>query len=201
MRNKISIVILCVIILVPLSIICLGSQNDEKTDVNNDITQSNTVQFEEKRIDENIEYNKVTNDESIPQIVSDDIFVQNYDFNADETQMLMKIAMAEAGGEGKECMALVMLAVLNRVRSDKFPNSIYEVIHQVTNGTYQFTPVYNGSFNKAIPSEECKEAFNLVTSGWDNSQGALYFESCSGESWHSRNLKLLYTSGKMKFYK
>ena len=58
MRNKISIVILCVIILVPLSIICLGSQNDEKTDVNNDITQSNTVQFEEKRIDKNIRYTK-----------------------------------------------------------------------------------------------------------------------------------------------
>lgn len=201
MRNKINIVILCVITLVPLSIICLGSRNDETTNVNNNITQSDIVQVEEKRINENIEYNKAANDESTTQIVSDNIFVQNYDFNADETQMLMKIAMAEAGGEGKECMALVMLTVLNRVRSDKFPNSIYEVIHQVSNGTYQFTPVHNGNFNKAIPSEECKEAFNLVTSGWDNSQGALYFESCPGESWHSRNLKLLYTSGKMKFYK
>ena len=157
--------------------------------------------MKKKRINENIEDNKAANDESATQIVSDDIFVQNYDFNADETQMPMKIAMAEADGEGKECMALVMLAVLNRVQSDKFPNSIYEVIHQVSNGTYQFTPVYNGSFNKAVPSEECKEAFNLVTSGWDNSQGVLYFESCPGESWHSRNLKLLYTSGKMKFYK
>ena len=112
MRNKINIVILCVIILVPLSIICLGSQNDETTDVNNNITQNDIVQFEEKRINENIEYNKAANDESATQIVSDDIFVQNYDFNADETQMLMKIAVAEADGEGKECMALVMLAVL-----------------------------------------------------------------------------------------
>ena len=43
MRNKINIVILCVIILVPLSIICLGSQNDETTNVNNNITQNDIV--------------------------------------------------------------------------------------------------------------------------------------------------------------
>lgn len=45
----------------------------------------------------------------------------------------------------------------------------------MSNGKYQFTPVYNGSFNKAILSEECKEVFNLVTSGWDNSQGGIVF--------------------------
>lgn len=115
--------------------------------------------------------------------------------------MLMKIAMAEARGEGKECMALVMLTVLNRVKSDKFPDNIYNVIHEVHKGKYQFTPIANGSYDKAIPNEECKEALNLILNGWDESNGSLYFESCSGSSWHSRNLQFLCRIGRMKFYK
>lgn len=110
---------------------------------------------------------------------------------------LQKIAFAEARTEGVECMALVMLTILNRVESDEFPNTIYEVITQKS----QFTPVSNGSFASATPDDKTQEALDLVLSGWDNSQGSLYFESCSGSSWHSRNLTYLFQSGDIRFYK
>ena len=62
--------------------------------------------------------------------------VQSRDWGAEESEMLLRIAMAEAEGESVEGKALVMLVVLNRVWSDKFPDTIEEVIFQPR----QFSP-------------------------------------------------------------
>ena len=213
MKKKVIAIITFISILAIISSICFGLQNDKKTKGINKIettTRKDFVYVSDKHKVLNIpqihkEINEVkpkNTSKSIDiQEVSEDNLEQKLSFNSEESQMLMKIAMAEAGGEGKECMALVMLTVLNRTKSNKFPNNIYNVIHEVNNGTYQFTPVANGAYAAAIPSEECREALNLIMSGWDKSQNALYFESCQGSSWHSRNLQFLYRSGKMKFYK
>lgn len=123
-------------------------------------------------------------------------------FNEDEMYLLAKIAMAEAEGESLKGKALVMLTILNRVASNQFPDTIEEVILQKNGDCYQFTPVKNGRFQKVEPNMECYEALELVISGWDESDGALFFEACTNEStWHSRNLDLLFVEGNHKFYR
>lgn len=119
------------------------------------------------------------------------------EFNEEETDLLVRIGMCEAGGEDVECIAYVMRTVLNRVDDDYFPDTIYDVLYQKG----QFAPVSSGWIDTVEPSEKCYEALEMVKSGWDKSNGALYFESCEGDSWHSRNLEYLYSCGKMKFYK
>lgn len=52
------------------------------------------------------------------------------ELTVEEAQLLMRLATAEAGNQGVEGMRLVMSVVLNRVSSDKFPNSIKDVIYQ-----------------------------------------------------------------------
>lgn len=124
--------------------------------------------------------------------------IMSRDWDAEESLMLMKIAMAEAEGESVEGKALVMLVVLNRVWSDEFPGTIEEVIFQPK----QFSPVTEGGrYYTTEPDEECYEALELVMSGWDESDGALYFESCENSSWHSENLDFLYQVGNHKFYR
>ena len=124
--------------------------------------------------------------------------IQSRDWDAEESQMLMRLAMAEAEGESVEGKALVMLVVLNRVWSDDFPGTIEEVIFQPK----QFSPVTEGGrYYTAEPNEECWEALELVMNGWDESGGALYFESCEGGSWHSENLEYLFQEGNHKFYR
>ncbi len=124
--------------------------------------------------------------------------VMSLDWDADDSQMLLKIAMAEAEGESVEGKALVILVVLNRVWSDDFPGTIEEVIFQPK----QFSPVKEGGrYYTTEPNEECYEALELVMSGWDESYGALYFESCERSSWHSENLEFLYQVGNHKFYR
>lgn len=120
------------------------------------------------------------------------------DWGAEDAELLMKIAMAEAEGESVEGKALVMLVVLNRVWSDEFPDTIEEVIFQPR----QFSVTEpGGRYYTTEPDEGCREALALISTGWDGSQGALYFESCESDSWHSRNLEYLFQEGNHRFYR
>lgn len=123
----------------------------------------------------------------------------------DDKYLLAKIAMAEAEGESIETKIFVILTVLNRVESEYkyFPDTIEEVIFQNNGNVYQFSPVIpGGRWYRVEPNEECWEAVEIVNAmKEDISMGALYFESCEGESWHSRNLEFLFKSDNMRFYK
>ena len=114
-----------------------------------------------------------------------------------ERYMLAKIAMAEAEGEDTKGKALVIRTVLNRVNSEAFPDTIEKVIYQKK----QFTPIQNGRYGRVEPDEDCYKALELVEDGWDESEGALYFErSTDKNTWHAKNLKKLFTYGKHTFY-
>ena len=52
------------------------------------------------------------------------------DWDADESYLLAKIAMAEAEGEGVEGKAMVIMVVLNRVWAEGFPGTIEDVIFE-----------------------------------------------------------------------
>lgn len=124
------------------------------------------------------------------------------DWDSGEAYLLAKIAMAEAEGESTEGKALVMLVVLNRMLDDDFPDTIGEVIFQHNGDDYQFSPVGSGRIYENEPNDDCWAALDLIYSGWDESQGALYFESSKCDNtWHSRNLEFLFEEGGHKFYK
>ena len=120
------------------------------------------------------------------------------DFTDEESQMLMKLAMAEAEDQGVIGKAIVMNVVKNRVDSDLFPNSIEEVIYQPK----QFSPIEDGRYDAAVPDAECYEALEWVINYWDGSAGALYFEAYYNEnSWHRDNLTMLFRYDDLIFYK
>lgn len=126
--------------------------------------------------------------------------IQSMDWSSEEAYMLAKMAMAEAEGEDTEGKALVILVILNRVWAEQFPDTIPEVIVQRN----AFTSYSNGRYDRVEPDADCWAALELVTSHWDESQGALYFERTPepGQStWHSRNLEKLFTHGNHTFYR
>lgn len=124
--------------------------------------------------------------------------IKSRDWSGEDSEILLKIAMAEAEGEDTEGKALVMLVVLNRVWSDDFPDSIEDVVFQ----TGQFSPVAEGGrYYTTVPDEDCYKALGMVMGGWDESYGALYFESCENSSWHSENLEFVFQHGGHRFYK
>ncbi len=150
-----------------------------------------------------IEENTVTERQSVEATSEYQSNIPSMDWDAEEAYLLEKIAMAEAEGEGVKGKALVMLVVLNRVWSDEFPDTIKEVIYQRTsNGGWQFSPMQEGGrWYTTEPDQECREALELIRiEKWDESQGALYFESTGESDWHRKNLEFLFQYGNHYFY-
>lgn len=117
-----------------------------------------------------------------------------------DERMAARMAMAEAEGEDTKGKALVILVIYNRTKSEKFPDTVSGVISQEN----AFTSYHNGRYEAVEPDADCWAALDLIQeAGWDESQGALYFERApeDGKStWHSRNLERLFVHGNHTFY-
>ena len=81
--------------------------------------------------------------------------------------------------------------VLNRVRSEEFPDTVREVVYQPS----QFSPVSNGTINSCQVTEETVESVGRALAGEDYSQGALYFMNRGA----SRNSAVRWFDGRLKF--
>lgn len=119
---------------------------------------------------------------------------------------LLCLVQAEAGGEDLEGKILVGNVVMNRVRSDKFPDTVSEVIFQRNEKTVQFSPTRREDFKEIKISEETEEAVKLVLTGVDNSEGALFFAArkyakAESMSWFDTKLQYLFKHGGHEFYK
>lgn len=121
-------------------------------------------------------------------------------WSASEEYIAARMAMAEAEGEDTEGKALVILVIYNRTKSGKFPDTVKDVISQQN----AFTSYHNGRYEAAEPDIDCWAALDLIQiQGWDESQGALYFERTPEDeesTWHSRNLERLFIHGNHTFY-
>lgn len=124
----------------------------------------------------------------------------------DELDVLQRIVEAEAGNEDEDGKLLVANVVLNRVDSDRFPETVTEVVFQQSKGVSQFSPVASGRIYSVEVSEETVAAVERALSGEDISQGALFFAarkyaSSSKMKWFDEKLTFLFRHGGHEFYK
>ena len=130
---------------------------------------------------------------------------QGYTLSEEEYHVLCRIVEAEAGGEDMNGRMLVANVILNRVEDEAFPNTITDVVFQKNNGTYQFSPVYDGRYHEVNISEETEEAVKRALLGEDNSKGALYFAARAAAQpekmrWFDTNLTRLFAYGGHEFF-
>lgn len=128
-----------------------------------------------------------------------------YRLEQEELEVLLRIVEAEAGCEDEEGKLLVANVVLNRLNSDKFPDSITEIVFQRENGVTQFSPVADGSYYKVTISEETVDAVGRALAGEDISRGALYFAArkyadSDSMRWFDEKTTLLFRHGGHEFF-
>lgn len=70
--------------------------------------------------------------------------------SAEEVNLIALVTMAEAEGECEEGKRLVIDTILNRVDSEYFPNTVYEVIYQPS----QFSSMWNGRIDRCEVRED-----------------------------------------------
>ncbi|MDR2420813.1 MAG: cell wall hydrolase [Oscillospiraceae bacterium] len=117
-------------------------------------------------------------------------------YGAEDVKWLSRIIYAEAGGESFDGMLAVGNVVMNRLRSEYYPDTVHGVIFDRRSGV-QFTPAYSGAINNT-PSEACVKAAKLALDGAEIVGGSLYFASAS--CWASRHRELYKTIGAHDFY-
>lgn len=79
----------------------------------------------------------------------------------DEAVLLAHLVTAEAGGTSRETQLAVASVVMNRVESDLFPNTIYDVIYQ--EGQYEC--VINGAIEKDLIESATESAYYVYQNG------------------------------------
>lgn len=106
--------------------------------------------------------------------------VQNQSVAAsvDDVTLLAALIQCEAGNEPYEGQLAVGAVVMNRVRSGRYPGSIYEVIYQAG----QFPPAGKGYVANKISNgvkSSCLQAAQEAINGMDNTGGAMSFRRAS----------------------
>lgn len=124
----------------------------------------------------------------------------NSTYDADAVYWLSRIIEAEASGEPYKGKVAVGEVILNRVKSDEFPNTIWKVIFDDTYAI-QFEPVANGTIYNT-PSEESIKAAKEALNGANYAKGSLYFlnPKTASSNWITKNRKYCMTIANHDFY-
>lgn len=91
-------------------------------------------------------------------------------YSQDDLYVLSHIIYAEAGNQSDECQLAVGSVVLNRVKSNNFPNTIYGVVFQKG----QYSPTWNGAYYKEPSDRAIKNAKYLLENGSVIPVGVVY---------------------------
>jgi len=121
-------------------------------------------------------------------------------YNADELYWLARIIYAEAGAEPFDGQIAVGNVVLNRVRNEMFPDTVYGVIFDRSWGV-QFTPTANGMIYRE-PDAEAVLAAKLCLEGYSLSGEILYFlnAALAANLWVPQNRRYVMTISGHDFY-
>ncbi len=108
-----------------------------------------------------------------------------------EDARLLLCMSREEGGPTLDGQLWSMRTILNRLCSNEFPNSVYDVISQ----DGQFEVFLTGKYVNADVNANSHIALAMIEGGWNDTQGALYWEADtnSDESWHKQNLEYIAT--------
>lgn len=79
--------------------------------------------------------------------------VEEFYISNEDIDLIALVTMAEAEGECEEGKRLVIDTILNRMDSDHFPDTIYDVVYQKN----QFTSMWNGRTNRCYVMDDIRK--------------------------------------------
>lgn len=142
---------------------------------------------------------KKYSDEEV-QVETTSVSNAEFPISKEERRLLEQLAEAEAAGESLVGKIAVINVVLNRVKSEDFPNTITEVIMQEG----QFTPVANGSINNTPSEESILAVKKAIDEGYKVfGTDVLYFcnKKTATNRWMIENREEVITIGNHTFFR
>lgn len=190
MKTKTLILFTLIVILITGGV--LNERIRQETDRGNqEVHEENIKIFQDKPKSKNISNN----------YADIDMDIDNNRLTADEYKLLIKIVYLEARGETKEGKAAVVRTIINRVKSEDFPDSIEKVIFQP--GQFQPAKHIEKLEVEEIYIAEIEEAIQI---GLGSSGKEMYFvnpllANKNSYNWMTNNLTFIKRIGNHEFYK
>ena len=188
----------------------LGSYDHEINYIQNELNERGYLQHEadgffglttlaaiiELQEDYGIDVSGTINDETRRLLNDNDGFM----YNEEDVYWLSRIVFAESRGESYEGKLAVANTVINRVKSDIYPNSVKDVIFDTNHGI-QYQPVANGTIYNT-PDAESEMAAKEALEGKNIIGGCMFFfnPKISTSSWIADNREFYMTIGNHSFY-
>ena len=101
-----------------------------------------------------IAYEEPTNIDYVEEIPEQPVYIQNdiseTKMSEEDIELIALLTMAEAEGECEEGKRLVIDTILNRMDSEYFPDTAYDVIYQ----PYHFSSMWNGRAERCEVRED-----------------------------------------------
>lgn len=113
-------------------------------------------------------------------------------YSYDEIIIFQKLLSAETTGGDFNSKCNVASVVWNRLNSDKYPNTIKEVIYQ-RNGGVQFSPTADGRINTVEITEDDILAIEYTFLFGSTAYDCIAFDNVKGSSWNKNNLEYVFT--------
>ncbi len=153
-----------------------------------------------KALDAQVYWDAATGDVDI-QSGSGAITAGDAHYNPDDLYWLSRIISAESQGEPLAGKIAVGNVILNRIKSNEFPNSVYGVIFDNRWGG-QFTPAKNGTIYYE-PTAESVLAAKLCLDGANTAGESIYFlaPAIASNHWAMNNRPYVTTIGNHWFYR
>jgi len=105
-------------------------------------------------------------------------YIENRSYTDEDLMWLARIVHVEVKGLSINAKVAVANVVLNRVKSPKFPNTVYDVIF----ASGQFPPVKKAGFKELVPNQDCIIAAKMALEGINNVENCLYFNNVKFKS-------------------
>ncbi len=202
--------ILCLILFFIITILCIrvvyvnAAENKEETIGKEEVIEAiaGTSRALDKQMTDKIRI-RMANEDAIPVA---EAMTARFHLTPEDYSVLTRIVEAEATGLDKKSKILVANVILNRLKSEQFPDTVKEVVFQKVNGATQFSPVSDGRYYSVKITDSTVESVDRALAGEDYSQGALYFmersmSSASSVRWFDRCLTRLFKYQGHEFYK
>lgn len=131
---------------------------------------------------------------------------ENHVMSYSDYSTLLNIVEAECTGGDEKSKLLVADVILNRVKDEHFPDTVYDVVWQKLYGKAQFSPTQDGRMGTLKITDSTVSAVDRAVEGEDISKGALFFmarEYSEEENveWFDETLTYLFSYGGHDFYK
>ncbi|MBP5422469.1 MAG: cell wall hydrolase [Paludibacteraceae bacterium] len=171
MSEKLFIKAVDVIVLITMTGLCLNSEVPKET-----------IEYE-KPVPEPVIVETIPIQPDIVTLLREEVrYTKNWDegcedhtiqLSYEDAQLLMQIASAEAKNQGVEGMLKIMETIINRTRSDKFPDTVLEVVSEPG----QFPTFSSGAYLKAEITPEVHQALAELEKNKSHDDNVVAFET------------------------